>query len=54
MKWEGILDAVNRLPVDVAERQSRVAQGTSWDESGGCMDQESRLYCIANLLRGKS
>ena len=46
VKWEGIMDAVNRLPVDVAERYSSVRKDAGRDENEGCMVQESRLYCV--------
>ena len=41
---EGILVVVNRLPVDVAERQFTVRKDAGRDEREGCMIQESRLY----------
>ena len=44
LKWEGILDAVNRLSVDVAECQSTVRKDAGRGESEGCMVQENRLY----------
>ena len=53
VKWEGVLDAVNRLPVDVAESYSTVRKDTGWDEGMELNGLKSRLSCTANLLRGK-
>ena len=45
---------VDRTLDDVACGAIKIGGGgTSWDESGGCIGQESGLYCTANLLRGK-
>ena len=45
VKWEGILDAVNRLPVDVAERWSTVGQRHRLGmKVEGCIDQMELMY----------
>ena len=51
MKWEGILEAVNRLPVNIAERWSTVRKDTGWDEGMELDGSKNRSSCTANLLR---
>ena len=48
MKWEGITDAVNRLPVDVAERYSMVRKATGWDKGMRLYGSKSRLCGICD------
>ena len=54
VEWEGIFDAINRLPVNVVERKSTVAQGHRVTERlKDCIDQRVDMYCTTTLIHSK-